>query len=927
MGRLSFDAPRRGEEAARIARRDRNSRLECEVLEERVLLFNPAGDEVPTAWELLDVCCDAVEHEVAADGHFEDDDHLDHALPPVDESLAPLLGDAWGATEEATTATGTFTFDAALAPLSETFQLSSNDDASHTIFLDFDGHVTTGTHWNTSYHGGADIVTAAYDFDGNVSVFSDAELQRIQYIWQRVAEDFMPFDVNVTTADPGYDALTKSGGGDSTWGVRIVIGGSSGDWYGGSAGGVARVGSFNYSTDTPAFVFEAQLGNGHEKYTAEAITHEAGHTLGLSHDGASGTSYYQGHGSGETGWAPIMGVGYYKNLTQWSRGEYSGATNTQDDLAIITGGNGFGYRVDDHGGTAGAATSLNSTGTSVSGGGIIERNTDVDVFSFNTAGGAVDLSIDAFERGANLDVLAELYDAAGSLVFSSNPLNLLSATISTAIPAGQYFLHVSGAGQGSPSTGYSDYGSLGQYSISGTIAPSSDEFLAISATDAVKAEGDAGSTAFTFTVTRSGDLSGATTVDYAVFGAGVDGADFVGGALPGGALSFAAGETAKSITVNVAGDTTVEGDESFTVQLANASGAAQIATATASGLILNDDAPPAPEVQLAISATDAAKAEGNDGTTPFTFTVTRGGDVGGSTTVEYSIVGSGANAAGAADFSGGQALAGSLTFAAGETSQTITVNVAGDELVEADETFVVQLTSATGGADIIDGQATGTIVNDDVAAPAGVTVTPTSGLTTKEDGASTSFDVVLNARPTDTVVIDVASLDASEGTVSVNQLVFTVDNWNVAQSVVVTGVDDGFRDGNQTYTIQLTSSAANPGAYAVIDVDDVVVTNQDNEKGRRGGDGGGSGGGGNGGGNGKPKKTNRSLASHSSNWDWSSAADSSHDSEGVFDVGRPPWSFAPGRSVAESFAGDGSNRQTFAWEALRDSLPSRGRRR
>lgn len=76
------------------------------------------------------------------------------------------------------------------------------------------------------------------------------------------------------------------------------------------------IGSFNWNSDTPTFVFDEQLGNGNEKYTAEAISHKVGHTLGLSHDGRITPSeeYYGGHGSGDTGWASIMGVGYYQNL-------------------------------------------------------------------------------------------------------------------------------------------------------------------------------------------------------------------------------------------------------------------------------------------------------------------------------------------------------------------------------------------------------------------------------------------------------------------------------------------------------------------------------------------------------------------------------------------------------------------------------------
>lgn len=114
--------------------------------------------------------------------------------------------------------------------------------------------------------------------------------------------------------------------------------------------------------------------------------------------------------------------------------------------------------------------------------------------------------------------------------------------------------------------------------------------LSLAASNASQAEGQGGGSAFTFTVTRAGDISGATTVDYAVTGAAVDAADF-GGQLPSGTVNFAAGETRKTITLDVAGDSTAESNEAFTLTLANASGG-QIIAATASGTILDDDAAP-----------------------------------------------------------------------------------------------------------------------------------------------------------------------------------------------------------------------------------------------------------------------------------------------------------------------------------------------
>lgn len=80
-----------------------------------------------------------------------------------------------------------------------------------------------------------------------------------------------------------------------------------------------------------------------------------------------------------------MGVGYYQQLVQWSKGEYNAANQLQDDLAIITGAsNGFGYRPDDHGNTRTTATSLD-TGATPAGAGIIETGTDVDYFDFTAS--------------------------------------------------------------------------------------------------------------------------------------------------------------------------------------------------------------------------------------------------------------------------------------------------------------------------------------------------------------------------------------------------------------------------------------------------------------------------------------------------------------------------------------------------------------
>jgi hypothetical protein len=148
-------------------------------------------------------------------------------------------------------------------------------------------------------------------------------------------------------------------------------------------------------------------------------------------------------------------------------------------------------------------------------------------------------------------------------------------------------------------------GASGGAQITGATASgvirNDDIALRIQAADADKFEGNSGNTPFTFTVIREGLTTGTTTVNWAVTGSGLNpanAADF-GGTLPSGQVAFAPGETTKTITVNVRGDTVVEPDEGFTVTLSGASGAAQITGPTASGIIRNDD------IALRIQAADA----------------------------------------------------------------------------------------------------------------------------------------------------------------------------------------------------------------------------------------------------------------------------------------------------------------------------------
>ncbi|MDP9184059.1 MAG: hypothetical protein M3O29_00120, partial [Actinomycetota bacterium] len=286
--------------------------------------------------------------------------------------------------------------------------------AMNVLYLDFDGETISGTAWNV---GTVDPLEAVpFDRDGDVTTFSDDERSHITGTWLRVAEDYAPFAVDVTTEEPAAFGPTTG---------RVLIT-SNTDANGNpmpypDAGGVAYVGVFgraDYPTYySPALVYADQLFSA-EYNIAEAASHEFGHNVGLHHDGTSTAAYYYGAGTSTqaTSWAPIMGVGYYKNVTKFNNGDYPDANNHEDDLTIV--GSKLGRVADDVGATQGTAAGLTVTASTVAGAGLVNDSTDQDTWGFQTTGGTVSLSVSPFVRGygtsgGNLDVKATLVDAAG----------------------------------------------------------------------------------------------------------------------------------------------------------------------------------------------------------------------------------------------------------------------------------------------------------------------------------------------------------------------------------------------------------------------------------------------------------------------------------------------------------------------------------
>ena len=364
-------------------------------------------------------------------------------------------------------------------PLTDIPELDSLPGAPVSIYLDFDGHTETDPGWAGN---NPNVVTPVFDIDNDETTFSDEELRRIEEIWYRVAEDFAPFNVNVTTVDPGtynnFETILVSIGGD-------------GAWFG-AAGGVAFLNAFNNGASNTVYVFTDNLGPGNTKYIALATSHEAGHAFGLQHHSvfdANGnkTAEYD-PGTADLGW--IMGAPFNSTREIWNDGPSSpGANVLQDDLAVMTRAQNqtFTYRTDDHGGTTAAATVLDSSVADVSASGIIERNNDADFFEFDTDGGQISFSAQGLDLtqiypgltntpGTNLDIVLTLYDSSGVVVATDDPTNSLNASLTASVAAGTYYIAVSGAGQ---------YGDLGQYDLSGTIIPLAGAPVLISPTGTI----------------------------------------------------------------------------------------------------------------------------------------------------------------------------------------------------------------------------------------------------------------------------------------------------------------------------------------------------------------------------------------------------------------------------------------------------------
>lgn len=342
--------------------------------------------------------------------------------------------------------------------------LDSLPSAVAVFYLDFDGALVQDPSW----YGGVPVIASPAQMGDRL--INNAEIQEV---WEMVAEDFRPFQVSVTTNEKRYL--------DAPIGFRMRCIVTPTRTTAPSYGGVAFLNSFSragttFSDDIPCWSFNSST----PQIMAVTISHELGHTVGLMHDGRNlgyNETYYYGHGSGSLSWGPLMGAPFNRKVSQWSKGEYLQANLFEDDVAVIANSeNAFGFRADTVGNTIEEAKLMDGNFTGkVKEKGLILSEQDQDVYRFINQQGAILFSAKPNAVDPNLKVKLELLNAAGEVLFVANPNDALTATVNRVTAAGEHYLRVSGGETGTPLTspisGFTRYGSIGGYELTGSFTP------------------------------------------------------------------------------------------------------------------------------------------------------------------------------------------------------------------------------------------------------------------------------------------------------------------------------------------------------------------------------------------------------------------------------------------------------------------------
>ena len=359
--------------------------------------------------------------------------------------------------------------------------------------------------------------------------------------------------------------------------------------------------------------------------------------------------------------------------------------------------------------------------------------------------------------------------------------------------------------------------SLLDYEATATIQDNDDPLLSID--DVILVEGDAGNADAVFTVTLAAASADVVTVDYATQDGSADASDYSSAT---GVLQFEPGELEKTLVVSVQGDEINEYDETFLVNISNASGAS-ISDSQGLATITDNDGP-------SLSIADSDLIEGDSGSTICQFVVTLSESSPETVTIDYDFADA---TAASSDYS---ATAGTLTFAPTVTTQTIDVTIHGDTDVEPNETYLVNLSNAS-HAVIANAQATGTIIGDDgpllsisdVVLDEGDSGTQNLQLTVTLSEA-TAGDVLVNYGTSDGTTVSGEDYSAVSGVILIPSSVLT-------GIILVPILGDTAPEGDESFFMNISSSDAavsdSSGEATIacddptLSIDDVSITESD----------------------------------------------------------------------------------------------------
>jgi len=416
----------------------------------------------------------------------------------------------------------------------------------------------------------------------------------------------------------------------------------------------------------------------------------------------------------------------------------------------------------------------------------------------------------SFNTGGQIDPIAGLTFPANATAL--NPQTVTVTATNDALVEGNHSQLIGHSAAG---------GGYGGVSISNVTATITDNDIAytLAANQSSVAEGDTGSTPISFTLTRTGDITRSSSVDFSLGGTATNGPDYNNVFPPGPTLVFGAGVTQTQLTVDILGDFVDEPNETVSVSLSNPTGTNASGTGTVSGspastTILDDDS-----AGVSLTPTSLTISEPN---TTGVFTIALTSQPTATVTIGLSTLSDECSFPASV----------SLTGLNWDTGVPVTVTAVDDPLTDGPQPCLI-VTAPTGSPDPIynntfdPADVVVTVNDDDVP---GFTITPASGLTTTETGGTATFTVRLRTQPTAAVTLTLTSADTSEGIASPVSINFTTLNWNTPQTVTMTGVNDDVDDGDQPYLIftnNPTSSdpdydgaGANPADVSVVNLDD-----------------------------------------------------------------------------------------------------------